>query len=76
MIASALYVTTSIIVLQRPQRIATGRSLSARDIAFALAVGLGAGIVITLVFQDLFLVRLPTASTDLCLRLEGIGTKP
>ena len=58
-LASALYVTASIIVLQRPQRIAAGRSLSARDVGFAVAVGLGSGVVITLVFQELFLVRLP-----------------
>jgi len=58
-LASALYVSISIIVLQRPQRIEAGRSLSWRDVAFAVAVGVGSGVVITYVFQDLFLVRLP-----------------
>lgn len=58
-LASALYVTASILILQRPQRVAAGRSVSGRDMLFALAVGLGSGLAITLVFQDLFLVRLP-----------------
>lgn len=57
--AAAIYVVASILVLQAPQRAAVGRSLAGRDIAFALAVGLGSGIIITIVFQQLFLVRLP-----------------
>ena len=58
-LASTLYVVASILTLQRPQRALLGRKLSWRDIAFALAVGLGSGWGITFVFQDLFLVRLP-----------------
>ena len=58
-LAAALYIAVSIVVLQRPQRLALGREVSLRDVAFALAVGLGSGWVITYVFQDLFLVRLP-----------------
>ncbi len=58
-LASALYVTVSIVTLQRPQRIALAQKLSWRDLAFALAVGLGTGWGVTYVFQDLFLVRLP-----------------
>ena len=58
-LASTLYIVASILTLQRPQRIALGRKLSWRDVAFALAVGLGSGWGITFVFQDLFLVRLP-----------------
>jgi hypothetical protein len=58
-LASAIYVTASILLLQRPQRVARGRGLDLRDVAFALAVGLGSGLVITYVFQELFLVRLP-----------------
>jgi hypothetical protein len=58
-LASAAYVALSILLLQRPQRIAAGRRLSARDVAFALAVGLGSGWAVTFVFQELFLVRLP-----------------
>ncbi len=58
-LASALYVSISIVTLQKPQRSALGRTLTWRDVAFALAVGLGSGWGITFVFQDLFLVRLP-----------------
>lgn len=58
-LASAIYVAVSIVVLQAPQRLLAGRRLSLRDIAFAVAVGIGSGVVITYVFQDLFLVRLP-----------------
>ena len=58
-LASTLYVTASIVTLQQPQRATADRRLSWRDIVFALAVGLGSGIGITYVFQDLFLVRLP-----------------
>jgi hypothetical protein len=58
-LASALYVIASILTLQHPQRAAAGRRLSWRDVAFAVAVGLGSGLCITYVFQDLFLVRLP-----------------
>ncbi|MEO7336999.1 MAG: tripartite tricarboxylate transporter TctB family protein [Caldimonas sp.] len=58
-LAAAIYVTASILILQLPQRRALGRTLRLRDIAFALAVGLGSGLVITYVFQELFLVRLP-----------------
>jgi hypothetical protein len=58
-IASTLYVTASIVTLQQPQRAAESRSLGPRDIVFALVVGLGSGLVITYVFQELFLVRLP-----------------
>ena len=58
-IGSALYVTASIVLLQAPQRALAGRTLHWRDIAFAAAVGIGSGVVITYVFQELFLVRLP-----------------
>ena len=58
-IGSALYVTASIVLLQAPQRVLAGRALHWRDIAFAAAVGIGSGVVITYVFQELFLVRLP-----------------
>ena len=58
-VASAIFVVASILLLQRPQRIEAGRSLNARDVVFSLAVGLISGLLITFVFQDLFLVRLP-----------------
>lgn len=58
-IGSALYVAASIVLLQAPQRALAGRSLHWRDLAFAAAVGIGSGVVINYVFQELFLVRLP-----------------
>jgi hypothetical protein len=58
-LASAIYVTGSILVLQRLAHEAGERRLTPRVWLQALAVGLGSGIVTTLVFQDLFLVRLP-----------------
>jgi hypothetical protein len=58
-IVSALYVAASIVLLQAPQRALAGRSLGWRDLAFAAAVGIGSGVVIEFVFQELFLVRLP-----------------
>ncbi len=56
--ASALFVATATFVLQNAEQPAAERRLS-RRIAFALVIGLGAGVGVTLVFQDLFLVRLP-----------------
>lgn len=58
-IAAWIFVSGSILVLQFPLRRAAGEPLSARWVIKALAIGLGAGVAITLVFQDLFLVRLP-----------------
>ncbi len=56
-LAAAVFVTVSIAVLQFAER--SARNLRLRGLAFALAVGVAAGIVVTLVFQELFLVRLP-----------------
>ncbi len=58
-IVSALYVAASIVLLQAPQRALAGRPLGWREIAFAAAVGVGSGVAIHYVFQELFLVRLP-----------------
>jgi hypothetical protein len=58
-LAAAAFVTAAILLFEAPRRAAEGRGLSLRDVGFALAVGLGAGGMITLVFQVLFLVRLP-----------------
>ena len=49
----------ALVGLQHPQRRVAGRVLSLRDVAVAIVIGLGAGGAITLVFQQLFLVRLP-----------------
>ena len=56
---AAIYVTVSILLLQAPQRAAEGRRLTAREVVVALAIGLASGWIITFVFQDAFLVRLP-----------------
>jgi hypothetical protein len=58
-LAAALFVSVAILALQRPQRAAAGRGLGVRDVLVAVVIGLGAGGAITLVFQQLFLVRLP-----------------
>jgi drug/metabolite transporter (DMT)-like permease len=58
-LASAIYVTGSILVLQRLARDEHERRLTPRLWLKALVIGLGAGAVTTLVFQELFLVRLP-----------------
>ena len=56
-LAAALYVSATIAVLQYPQRRADNEVL--RGLVVAAVIGLGAGGVITLVFQQFFLVRLP-----------------
>ena len=58
-VAAALFVTIAILSLQHVQRKAAGESLTLAIFCKTVAVGLGAGIVITLVFQELFLVHLP-----------------
>ncbi len=58
-LAAALFVSVAIVSLQQPQRRAAGRTLGLRDVAIAVVIGLGAGGAITLVFQQIFLVRLP-----------------
>jgi hypothetical protein len=58
-LGAAIYVSASIVLLQAPQRAAEGRRLSAREVVVALAIGLASGWIITWVFQDAFLVRLP-----------------
>ena len=57
--AATTFVTVAILAFEQPRRAQGGRAIAVRDVVFALAVGLGAGAVITLVFQVLFLVRLP-----------------
>ena len=58
-LAAAIFVSVAILSLQSPQRQSAGQKLSLRMIVSAMAIGLGAGFAITLVFQELFLVRLP-----------------
>lgn len=56
-LAAALFVATSIVVLRWDELLAEGRL--ARGIANAIAIGVGAGAIITLVFEKFFFVRLP-----------------
>jgi hypothetical protein len=58
-LVGALFVSASILTLQRAQRKAAHARLGWREIATAVVIGLGAGGAITLVFQTFFLVRLP-----------------
>lgn len=58
-LASTIYVTGSIVVLQRLSRDPKQRALGTRAWTKALVIGLAASVVTQLVFQELFLVRLP-----------------
>ena len=58
-LAAAIFVTTAILFLQHQQRKSAGLPLTLRQFATTAAIGLGAGIAITIVFQEIFLVRLP-----------------
>jgi Tripartite tricarboxylate transporter TctB family len=58
-LAAAIFVTASIIGLQYQQSDSIGQKSNARLFIKAAAIGLGAGIVITMLFQEIFLVRLP-----------------
>jgi hypothetical protein len=56
-VAAAIYLFLQIAVLQYPERKAKGEV--ARGLALAAAVAVGAALVISLLFQEVFLVRLP-----------------
>jgi len=58
-LAAAIFVSIAIVSLQLPQRRAAGEPMGLRQVAGAIVIGLCAGGAITLVFQQLFLVRLP-----------------
>jgi hypothetical protein len=58
-LAAAIFVTTAILCLQYQARKSTGEALTLRQFATTAAIGLGAGVAITIVFQEIFLVRLP-----------------
>jgi hypothetical protein len=58
-LASAIYVTGSMLVLQRLSRDENERRLTPRVWVKALVIGLGAGVITSVVFQELFLVRMP-----------------
>ncbi len=58
-LASAIYVTGSILVLQSLSREDAERRFTARAFVKALVIGLGSGVITSLVFQEFFLVRMP-----------------
>jgi len=58
-LASTIYVTASILIVQRLSRDVEARRLAPRAWLKALLIGAGASLVTQLVFQELFLVRLP-----------------
>ena len=58
-LAAAIFVTAAILSLQYQQRQSTDPKWGARKFIATAAIGLGAGIAITIVFQEIFLVRLP-----------------
>jgi hypothetical protein len=58
-LAVVIFVTASILTLQYQQPSSIESPSRLRRFAVAATIGLGAGIAITVIFQDLFLVRLP-----------------
>jgi len=58
-LASSIYVTSSILILQRLSRDTDERRMTPRAIAKALVIGVAASVITQLVFQELFLVRMP-----------------
>jgi hypothetical protein len=58
-LASAIYVTGSILILQRLSRDEDERRYTVRGFIKAVVIGLGSGVITSVVFQELFLVRMP-----------------
>jgi hypothetical protein len=58
-LASTVYVTGSILILQRLSRDPQLRQLSSMAVIKALVIGSSSALITHVVFQDLFLVRLP-----------------
>ena len=58
-VASAIYITASILVFQRMSQDPTERRLDLRSAVKALAIGVGMSVLVWLVFEQVFLVRLP-----------------
>ena len=58
-LASTLFVTGSILLLQRISHDPQEQTLSAKAWIKALVIGVGTGVITQVVFQELFLVRLP-----------------
>lgn len=58
-VASTIFVTGSILILQRISTDPKERALTPKLWAKAVAIGLGSAVITQFVFQELFLVRLP-----------------
>jgi hypothetical protein len=58
-LASAIYVTASILILQRMSRDESERRLTGRAWLKAIVTGVASGVITSYVFQELFLVRMP-----------------
>jgi len=58
-LGSAIFVTGSIVILQRMNRDPEERRLTPKFWAKALVIGVLAAVITQLVFQEIFLVRLP-----------------
>lgn len=58
-LASTIYVTASILIVQRLSRDPRQRQMSLRAVVKAVVIGVCASLITQGVFQDLFLVRLP-----------------
>jgi hypothetical protein len=58
-LASTIYVTASILIIQRMSQDPQERQLNARAAAKAVVIGAATSIITQVVFQELFLVRMP-----------------
>ena len=58
-LASAIYVSASILILQRLSRDPQERAFTARSVIKAFVIGLASSVITQLVFQEVFLVRMP-----------------
>lgn len=58
-LASWIFVSASILVLQHAEHKEAGHAMNLRTIAIAVFIGLCAGVIATVVFQRFFLVHLP-----------------
>jgi uncharacterized membrane protein YfcA len=58
-LASSIYVTVSILILQRISRDPEERRLTPKVWLKALVIGLATGVITAVVFEELFLVRMP-----------------
>lgn len=58
-LASSIYVTGSILVMQRMSRDPQERQLTVRGVVKAVIVGVASSVITQVVFEDFFLVRMP-----------------